>query len=103
MSSTQSVRYHGAEIDFGNIAGLAGHWVGANGFNMISVPDQKGEFELLVEAYTEDLIVDAIPVTTPNRGLTVIENIPTLQYATTIRELVKGEVGPIIHVEGGFW
>lgn len=103
MSDTQEVRLHGAEIDFGNLTGLIGTWQGSNGFNMISVPDQKGGFELLVEAYTEDLVVDAIPVTTPNRGLIVIENIPTLQYSTTIKELDSGEVGSIIHVEGGFW
>jgi len=103
MSSTQEVRFHGEEINFGNLTGLIGTWQGANGFNMISVPDQQGGFQLLVEAYTEDLVIDAIPVTTPNRGLIVIENIPTLQYSTTIKELDNGAVGSIIHVEGGFW
>ncbi len=103
MLGTQAVRLQGPEIDFGNITGLIGHWQGANGFNMIAVPDQKGGFGLLVEAYTEDLTVTAVPVTTPNRGLTVIENIPTLQYSTVINELVDGQTESIIHVEGGFW
>lgn len=100
MAGTHAVRLHGDEIDFGNLDGLAGHWQGANGFNMIAVPDQKGNFELLVAPYTETLIINKVPATTPNRGLQVIENIPTLQYSTTITVL---NVGSLMHVEGGFW
>jgi hypothetical protein len=100
MADTHAVRLHGDEIDFGNLSGLAGHWQGANGFNMIAVPNQKGSFELLVAPYTETLIIDKVPATTPNRGLNVIENIPTLQYSTTITVLGTGS---LMHVEGGFW
>jgi len=100
MANTHEVRIHGADIDFGNLSGLAGHWQGSNGFNMIAVPNQKGDFELLVAPYTETLIIDKVPATTPNRGMKVIENIPTLQYSTTIT--VK-DVGSLMHVEGGFW
>lgn len=100
MASTQDVRLYGASIDYGNIAGLVGHWQGVNGFNMIAVPDQKGEFTLLVAPYTEDLIIAAAPATTPNRGLIVIENLPTLQYSTTINDATDNS---LMHVECGFW
>jgi hypothetical protein len=100
MAGTHAVRLHGAEIDFGNLDGLAGQWQSGNGFNMIAVPNQKGEFELLIAPYTETLIINKVPATTPNRGMQVIENIPTLQYSTTITVL---DVGSLMHVEGGFW
>lgn len=102
MTDTHSVRLHGDEIDFGNLTGLIGNWHGANGFNLIAVPDQKGDFELLIDPYTEDLIVNAVPATTPNRGLIIIENIPTLQYSTTISETADSK-NSLMHVEGGFW
>src|SRR5688572_8053460 len=100
MAGTHAVRLHQDEIDFGPLDGLAGHWQGGNGFNMIAVPNQKGNFELLVALYTETLIINKVPATTPNRGLQVIENIPTLQYSTTITVL---NVGSLMHIEGGFW
>jgi len=102
MSSTHAVRLHGDEIDFGNLTGLVGSWHGANGFNLIAVPDQKGDFELLIDPYTEDLVVEEVPATTPNRGLTVIENIPTLRYSTTISETADTQ-NSLMHVESGFW
>ena len=100
MSTVNNVRLTGPEINFGVLKGLIGTWQGANGFNMISVPDQKGEFTLIIAPYTETLTVNAVPATTPNRGLIVIENIPTLQYATTIRD---SRDGSLMHVECGFW
>lgn len=96
----ENVRLTGPSINFGNVTGLIGTWQGANGFNMIAVPDQKGGFGLLVAPYTETMIVNAVPATTPNRGLTVIENLPTLQYATTIN---NSEDNTLMHVECGFW
>lgn len=87
-------------IDYGNLTGLIGTWQGDNGFNMIAVPDQKGEFELLVAPYTETLVINAVPATTPNRGLNKIANLPTLQYATTIQD---SRDMSLMHVEGGFW
>lgn len=102
MSDTHSVRLHGDEIDFGNLAGLVGNWHGANGFNLIAVPDQKGDFELLIDPYTEELTIAKVPATTPNRGLIVIENIPTLQYSTIISETAD-KMNSLMHVEGGFW
>jgi hypothetical protein len=102
MSDTHSVRLHGAEIDYGNLTGLIGNWHGANGFNLIAVPNQEGDFELLIDPYTENLVINAVPATTPNRGLIIIENIPTLQYATTISETADTQ-NSLMHVEGGFW
>lgn len=97
---SENVRLHGAEINFGNLTGLVGNWQGANGFNMIAVPDQKGGFQLLVAPYTENLTVAAVQATTPNRGLIVIENIPTLQYSTVILDSTDNS---LMHVECGFW
>lgn len=100
MAGTHDVRLHGTEIDFGNLTGLVGTWTGANGFNMIAVPNQQGGFELLVDSYTETLVVNKVPATTPNRGYKIIENIPTLQYSTTISQT---PLGSLMHVECGFW
>jgi hypothetical protein len=67
---------------------------------MIAMPNQQGGFELLVDSYTETLVVNEVPATTPNRGYRIIENIPTLQYSTTISET---PTGALMHVECGFW
>src|SRR3954463_3483284 len=69
MAGTHDVRLHGSQIDFGNLAGLVGTWTGANGFNMIAVPDQQGEFTLLVDSYTETMVVNEVPATTPQSRL----------------------------------
>jgi hypothetical protein len=103
IADTHAVRQHGTEIDFGNLTDLSGHWQGANGVNLIAVPDQKGGFTLLLAPYIETLTVSKIPATTPNRGLQKIENIPTLQYSTTISELNNARPGALMHVECGFW
>jgi hypothetical protein len=100
MADTYSVRSHGDDIDFGALTGLAGHWLGANGVNLIAVPDQKQSFEVLIAPYTESLTITKIPATTPNRGLTARESIPTLQYATKISD---ANTGALMHVECGFW
>jgi hypothetical protein len=94
------VRLYGEEIDYGNLEGLVGTWQGSNGFNMIAVPDQKGEFGLLIAPYTENLVINKLGATTPNRGLIVIENIPTLQYSTIIMDSTNNS---LMHVECGFW
>jgi hypothetical protein len=100
MASTHAVRLHGPEIDYGHLTGLIGTWQTSSGFNMVAVPNQEGGFELLVAPINETLTVTAIPATTPNRGLKVIENIPTLQYQTTISD---ANTGALMHVECGFW
>lgn len=103
MTDVDNVRITGADIDFGNLTGLIGTWHGANGFNMIAVPDQRGEFNLLVAPYTETLVINAVPATTPNRGLFTIANLPTLQYSTTIYNTTVPTEPTLMHVECGFW
>jgi hypothetical protein len=100
MTGTHAVRLHGEEIDYGNLTGLIGTWQTSSGFNMIAVPNQEGGFQLLVAPINETLTVTAITATTPNRGLTKIENIPTLQYQTTVSD---ANTGALMHVECGFW
>jgi len=87
------------DIDFGPLAGLIGTWQG-NGVNAIAVPDQKGEFKLLVAAYKETLNITAVTATTPNRGLQVIQQMPTLSYNTIINATADDS---LMHVENGFW
>lgn len=99
----QNVRLSGSEIDFGNLTGLIGTWQSSNGFNMIAVPNQQGNFGLLVAPYTESLVINAVPATTPNRGLFTIANLPTLQYSTTIMNISDPTDPSLMHVECGFW
>lgn len=87
------------DIDYGSLTGLIGTWTGT-GFNMVALPNQQDGFGLLVQKYNETLIIDAVGATTPDRGLTEIVNIPTLQYRTTINDF---ETGLLLHVEAGFW
>ncbi len=87
-------------IDYGALTGLIGTWVGSQGYNMIALPNQQGGFGLLVAPYTETLTITAVPATTPDRGLSSIVQIPTLQYATTISD---SRDGALMHVEAGFW
>lgn len=87
-------------IDYGALTGLIGTWVGNQGFNMIALPNQQGGFGLLVAPYTETLTITAVPATTPDRGLTSIVQIPTLQYATAISD---SRDNALMHVEAGFW
>ena len=87
-------------IDYGALTGLIGTWTGNQGYNMVALPNQQGGFGLLVAPYTETLTITAIPATTPDRGLTSIVQIPTLQYATTISD---SRDGALMHVEAGFW
>lgn len=87
-------------IDYGPLTGLIGTWVGNQGYNMVALPNQQGGFGLLVAPYTETLTITAVPATTPDRGLTSIVQIPTLQYATSISD---SRDGALMHVEAGFW
>ena len=87
-------------IDYGALTGLIGTWSGNQGYNMVALPNQQGGFGLLVAPYTETLTITAVPATTPDRGLTSIVQIPTLQYATTISD---SRDGALMHVEAGFW
>ena len=84
---SQDVRLHGAEINFGNLAGLVGNWQGANGFNMIAVPNQKGDFQLLVAPYTETLTVAAVQAT-PRAGVVLYL---ALWALARVRERVRSE------------
>ena len=103
MTNVDDVRLTGSQIRWGNLEGLAGTWQGANGFNMIAVPDQHGGFRLLVAPYTETLIVNKVPATTPNRGMFTIAHLPTLQYSTTIFNTTNPHDPTLMHVECGFW
>ncbi len=85
---------------FGPLSQLIGTWTGNNGVNLIAVPDQKGEFTLLVAPYYETLTVTPLSSPTPNRGLTTIEQIPTLMYNLIIHNSIDNS---LMHAENGIW
>ena len=92
MASTHEVRLHGEEIDFGNADRPRRKLARApNGFNMIARPEPgRRNSSCWSNPMPRPWSINKVPATTPNRGLTVIENIPTLQYSTTISELLNG-------------
>ncbi|MFC0181532.1 heme-binding protein [Pseudarcicella hirudinis] len=85
---------------FGPLEGLIGTWVGAKGWNLIAVPNQKGGFRLLVAPYIETLIITPLSTPTPNRGTSIIQEVPTLMYSLTINDLNDGS---LLHAENGTW
>ncbi len=87
-------------IKYGPLSGLIGTWTGNKGVNLIAVPDQKGDFTLLVAPYYETIEVTALSSTTPNRGLKTIENIPTLMYSLRIH---NANDNSLMHAENGIW
>jgi hypothetical protein len=85
---------------FGPLSQLIGTWTGNKGVNLIAVPDQKGEFKLLVAPYYETLTVTPLSSPTPNRGLKTIEQIPTLMYSLRIHNTLDNS---LMHAENGIW
>jgi hypothetical protein len=87
-------------VFFGPLSQLIGTWTGNKGVNLIAVPDQKGEFKLLVAPYYETLTVTPLSSPTPNRGLKTIEQIPTLMYSLRIHNSLDNS---LMHAENGIW
>jgi hypothetical protein len=85
---------------FGPLSALIGNWTGSKGVNLIAVPDQKGEFKLLVAPYYETITVTPLSSPTPNRGLKTIEQIPTLMYSLRIHNSLDNS---LMHAENGIW
>ncbi len=98
----QRVSLPNDELDniYGPLSALIGTWSGNKGVNLIAVPNQQGDFTLLVAPYSETLTVTAISSPTPNRGLTKIEELPTLMYTLSIYNSVDNS---LMHVENGVW
>jgi hypothetical protein len=85
---------------YGPLSNLMGIWSGNKGVNLIAVPDQKGSFKLLVAPYSETLTITALSSPTPNRGLTKIDQIPTLMYSLSIYNSLDNS---LMHAENGIW
>jgi hypothetical protein len=85
---------------YGPLSDLIGIWSGNKGVNLIAVPDQKGSFKLLVAPYSETLTITALSSPTPNRGLTKIDQIPTLMYNLSIYNSLDNS---LMHAENGIW
>jgi hypothetical protein len=103
-SATQTTRL-GGRVDettsmFGPLTDLIGTWVGNKGWNLVAVPNQKGGFILLVQPYTEILTITPLSTPTPNRGTTIVQQVPTLLYTLHIHSNVDGS---LLHAENGTW
>jgi hypothetical protein len=85
---------------FGPLTDLIGTWVGNKGWNLVAVPNQQGGFILLVQPYTETLTITPLSTPTPNRGTTIIQQVPTLMYSLAIHSNVDGS---LLHAENGTW
>ncbi len=85
---------------FGPLTDLIGTWVGSKGWNLVAVPNQKGSFQLIVAPYTETLTITPLSTPTPNRGATIIQQVPTLMYNLSIHDSINGN---LLHAENGTW
>lgn len=85
---------------YGPLANLIGIWSGNKGVNLIAVPDQKGDFKLLVRPYSETLTITPVSSPTPNRGLKEIQQLPTLMYSLSIYDSIDNS---LMHIENGIW
>jgi len=103
-SAPQTLRLGGQvrETDsmFGPLTDLIGTWVGNKGWNLVAVPNQKGSFQLLVQPYTETLTITPLSTPTPNRGTTIIQQVPTLLYSLAVHSNIDGS---LLHAENGTW
>jgi hypothetical protein len=104
LNSTQTLRLGGTPQEttsiFGPLTDLIGTWVGSRGWNLVAVPNQNGGFLLLVAPYTETLTITPLSTPTPNRGSTIIQEVPTLMYHLAIHDLTNGS---LLHAENGEW
>jgi hypothetical protein len=108
--STQSISPSGAPRfardpatqadELGPLAGLVGTWVGANGWELIAVPDPKEDFVLLIIPYVETLNVTPIGAPVPNRSKAGPSFVNGVMYETRITSLKDHGV---LHVENGMW
>jgi hypothetical protein len=97
----------GQTIDtLGPLADLAGQWVGSKGWNIIavpapgSVPEDEGQFLLLVRPYVETLTFFPVGAPVRNRGGAIDQFVGALEYELRINDAVTSEV---LHVENGMW
>jgi len=87
--------------ELGPLADLVGTWFGAQGWELMAVPDGSKTFRLIVRPYVEILTFEALGAPVPNRGGPVPDLfIAGLLYQARIADLETGEP---LHVENGMW
>jgi len=85
---------------FGVLTDLIGTWVGNKGWNLIAVPNQQGKFVLEVVPYSEIMVISSLNTPTPNRGTSIIQEVPTLTYTLSIHNSIDQS---LLHHECGTW
>lgn len=108
----------GEKVELGPLSLLKGKWVAKNtGWNMIALPfkdapDGFNSFRILMNQYKEELNFSFVDDKVPNRGLMVDQEVATLDYQQSIKQLaaedfppsdVAGPPGLAIHHEPGLW
>lgn len=92
--------------NLGPLADLAGKWVGSKGWNLValpskgSTPSDQGDFDLLLQPYTETIIFTPIGGPVRNRGGDVDQFVTGLMYELTVSDSNSNET---LHVENGMW
>jgi hypothetical protein len=85
---------------------LIGTWVGNKGWNLIavpspgSIPTDKGDFKLLIAPYIETLSFKNPGAPARNRGGSIDQFIPALEYQQMVSDKNSGE---LLHVENGMF
>jgi len=86
---------------FGPLTDLIGTWVGNKGFNIVALPNQQGRFVLLEpQNYYETLEFTPVSTPTPNRGTSIIQEVPALLYTLSIHNVADSS---LLHRESGTW
>jgi len=88
------------EDELGPLAALLGTWKGANGWNLVAVPNGAQGFLLLIQNYTETINFTAVSAPVPNRGGTEEQMVGAVLYDLTVTDNLTGGV---LHVENGMW
>jgi hypothetical protein len=87
--------------ELGPLQDLVGTWHGANGWELIAVPDAENLFRVIARPVTEVLTFSAIGAPVPNRGGKAGDMfIAGVLYETRISDAVTHEP---LHLENGMW
>ena len=96
---------HRIYISIGPLASLVGTWSGSGGLSITGVPsrkskpDAKGEFELIVRPYKEQITFEAVPGTVKQRGGSTEQFSGVVTYKKKV--YATDDTPELIHVEDG--